>query len=308
VRLKYFSLLCILIVKHINSLKITEQKQKTLKKAVSYSGFGIHTGNKVSINLLPGEVDQGIVFVRTDLPGKPRVQASIHYVQEGMRNTSLASGKAIVHTVEHLLAALYALEVNNAIIEIDAEEVPIADGGAQEFVRLINEVTVIEQEGFCREVVIDKPLFFREGDSTIIALPFQGLKISYTLNYPQKGFLSNQYSCFEISKKTFIEEIAPCRTFCQKQELDYLLEKGLIKGGSLENALVINGDLVLNKGGLHFPDEMPRHKILDVIGDLSLLEVRISAHIIAIKTGHRANAEMAKNIFKAHLRGVEHVI
>jgi UDP-3-O-[3-hydroxymyristoyl] N-acetylglucosamine deacetylase len=270
------------------------EMQKTLKSEISISGIGLFTGEKVALKLYPAPVDTGIVFQRADLPGKPEIPAQLEFVKEAPRCTRLAYGKGSILMVEHLLAALYAMEVDNVHIEVEGSEIPAGDGSAKFFVDLIEKVQTQVQPEFRQYARISAPIFWSEGEVHIVALPASEFRLSYTLHYPQCSILGSQYYSISLSPDRFKSEIAPCRTFSLYEEIIPYIEKGIIKGGGLENALVIKGDRILNPEGPRFPDEMVRHKVLDLIGDLALIGNPIHGHIIAVRSGHSSNVAFAK--------------
>lgn len=271
--------------------------QRTLKKEISFSGIGLHTGQEVSMTFVPAKEGTGINFKRTDLPGQPIIPATIEYVCDNARNTTLGLADVRIHTVEHVLAAIRAFNIDNLSIEIHGIEPPVGNGSSDVFVAMVEEAGIQNQSGTVPIVKISKPIYWSEGEIHLVALPYDGYRISYTLNYPSTKLLKSQYFSLEIDTESFKREISPCRTFSLYEEVSALMDRGLIKGASLDNAVVIKDDVVLSKGGLFFPDEMVRHKILDVVGDLSLVGFDFHAHIIAIRAGHASNAALAKQIF-----------
>jgi UDP-3-O-[3-hydroxymyristoyl] N-acetylglucosamine deacetylase len=270
--------------------------QKTLAQPVSFSGIGLHTGSTVTMTFHP--FDKGIVFERVDLPERPRIPALAQYVQDTSRSTNLGTENARIHTVEHVLAALYAMEIDNVLIHVNAAEPPIGDGSSLPFLAMIEEAGVKQLSAEAKIYRLEKPVVYSEGPIHLVALPSDEYRISYTLHYPKSAALRAQYASLVVSKETFPTEIAPCRTFALYDEISALMDRGLIKGGSLENAVVIKDDVVFSKEGLKFPDEMARHKILDLIGDLSLTGVHFTAHIMAIRSGHQANVALAQLLTK----------
>lgn len=270
--------------------------QSTLNGPVALNGIGLFTGQNASIKLCPADINTGILFQRVDLSGKPLFAASVENVQATPRCTILGKDTASVQTVEHLLAALGAYGIDNALIEISGPEVPIFDGSSLPFVEAIEEVGV-KSLGTSRNVArLSEPLFWSHGEVHIVALPAEEYRISYTLHYPHAKLLRSQFYSVAVSQESFKAEIAPSRTFSLYEEVVPLIEKGLIKG-SLENGVIVKDDHVLNPEGLRFHDEMARHKILDMIGDLSLVSTPFSAHIIAIRSGHASNHAFAKQLF-----------
>lgn len=280
-----------------SKLPTLQRKQRTLKKNVTFSGIGIHTGKKVTMRFCPASQGTGIVFKRVDLPSAPLIPATIEYVRNTDRSTTLGISDLLIHTVEHVLAALRAYQVDNLYIELNNIEPPVGNGSSDLFVEMIEEAGIEEQEHLIPIVKIEKPIYFSDGEVSIVALPAEEYKISYTLSYKEPSILKAQFHSLILSPEVFKKEIASCRTFCLYQEISMLMDKGLIRGGSLDNAVVIKEDVVLSKGGLFFPDEMARHKILDLIGDLSLIGFHFQAHIISVRSGHQANFAFAKNLY-----------
>lgn len=278
------------------NVKIHFRKQRTLKNPATFSGIGIHTGQLVNLRFCPAKEGTGIVFQRTDLPGRPIIPATVEYVCDTSRSTTLGLNQIKIHTVEHVLAAVRAYEINNLIIEISNIEPPVGNGSSDVFVDMIERVGIMEQEANVPVIHLQQPIYWSEGDIHIVGLPYDGYRISYTLNYPGSKVLKAQYQSLEISPADFKCEISPCRTFSLYEEVSHLMDRGLIKGGSLDNAVIIKDDVIFSKGGLFFPDEMARHKILDMVGDLSLIGYPFCAHIIAIRAGHASNFAFAKKM------------
>lgn len=269
--------------------------QKTIARTVSYRGVALHLGKETTLTLEPASTGEGIVFIREDLAHSPGISAQVNKVVGNMRGTSLGEGGVRVRTVEHILAALAGLEIDNVRVKVDGEEIPAADGSALAFVNLIQKAGVVEQ-GVPRQFFkIEEPLWIEEEDKRLIVLPYPGLKITYTVDFPDSS-IKSQFAEFAVDEKVFIQEIAPSRTFGFVEEIEELRKKGLIKGGSLENAVVIDKNGILNKEGLRFPNEPVRHKILDLIGDLYLLGRPIQAHIVAVKSGHLFNVKLIKKL------------
>jgi UDP-3-O-[3-hydroxymyristoyl] N-acetylglucosamine deacetylase len=266
--------------------------QTTIAKTVEYTGIGLHSGKNVTIALKPAADGTGIVFSRVDLPGKPAIKAVAANVTETMRATTLETGNAKVFTVEHLLAAFSALEVDNCIVEIDSIEPPVADGSALPFARLILAAGIVKQETVRAVIRIAHTQAVRMDDRFIAVLPYEGLRISFT-SVNSHPLLGVQFGDYEISPDGFMTEIAPARTIGFMNEVEALQAKGLALGGNLENAVVYDSTQVLTP--LRFTDELVRHKILDVIGDLALAG-RIRGHVIAVKSGHALNTQLAKLI------------
>lgn len=275
--------------------------QKTLKKEIVFSGKALFTGRHVAVRLCPAPPNQGILFKRVDLPGAPVIPAKIEYVKEAMRCTMLEKEGVSVQTVEHLLAAIRAAGIDNLTIEVSGPEVPIFDGSALEFVQMIRQAGWLDQAAKKQIATLSSPTSWSHGDMHLVALPAEEYRISYTLHYPQSPYLRSQYCSIALDFEKFEQEIAPCRTFTLYEDVAPLIERGVLKGGGLENGVVIKGTEVMNPEGVRFPDEMVRHKILDVIGDLSLIGFTFFAHIIAIRSGHAANHAFANQLVN-HMR------
>lgn len=272
------------------------RKQRTLNQCTSFSGIGIHTGKEVGLRFCPAKEGTGIVFKRVDLPSQPIIPATVEYVQDTSRSTTIGIKEVRIHTVEHVLSAIKAYNIDNLCIEISSIEPPVGNGSSDVFVEMIEKVGVCEQEHTVPIVKILQPVYWSEKDIHLVALPYPSYRISYTLSYPTSSFLRGQFFSVEVNEDNFKKEIAPCRTFSLYEEISTLIDKGFIKGGSLDNAVVIKDDVILSKGGLFFPDEMARHKILDLIGDLSLIGFDFHAHIIAIRSGHASNFAFAQRL------------
>lgn len=268
----------------------------TLAKVVSRKGIGLFSGVEAEIRFCPAPEGHGIVFQRLDLPGVPVLQADLKNVQSTPRCTILGNKEASVQTVEHVLAALAAFEINNLLIQVTGPEVPVFDGSSLAFVEMIEEAGVKELEGSTPVYAVAKPIYWSQGEMVIIALPSDEYRISYTLHYPQSNFLRSQFFSVQVNAENFKKDIAPCRTFSFYEEIVPFIEKGFLKGGSLANAVLIKEDKVMNPEGVRFPDEMVRHKVLDMIGDLSLVGASFVAHLIAIRSGHFANNAFAKEL------------
>lgn len=278
------------------ALETIVRKQRTLNDYSSFSGIGIHTGKEVGLRFCPAKEGTGIIFKRIDLPSQPIIPATVEYVQDTSRSTTIGIKEMRIHTVEHVLSAVKAYNIDNLCIEISSIEPPVGNGSSDVFVEMIEKVGVREQEHAVPIVKIQQPVYWSEGDIHLVALPYEGYRVSYTLNYPGSHFLRSQFHSVLINEENFKKEIAPCRTFSLYKEISALMDRGLIKGGSLDNAVVIKDDVILSKGGLFFPDEMARHKILDLIGDLSLIGFDFHAHIIAIRSGHSSNFAFARKL------------
>lgn len=273
------------------------QKQRTLKTEVSYTGIGLHSGREVHATLKPAPEDTGIVFVRKDLSGEPQIHAKAQNVTSTLRATTVEENGNKVFTIEHLMSAFHAHRIDNAYVELDSEEPPVADGASLVFFELMAKAGIVEQAKDRREIVIDK-VYRIDDEKTgrfVMVLPYDGFRVSFTSLNPHK-LIGVQYEDFYVDEAVYHKEIAPARTIAYEKEIQALREMGLGLGGSLENVIVYNDEGWLNP--LHFEDELVRHKILDVIGDLRLAGI-IRGHVIAVASGHALNTQLAKQIAAA---------
>lgn len=273
-------------------------KRKTLNREVQYNGIGLHKGEEIKMKLVPAQ-NGGIVFKRVDLEeGKNIISMSLENTFDLTRGTNLKNEfGAAVYTIEHFLSALYIAEITDLIVELDGNELPIGDGSARVFIDVIESVGVKELEEDIEEIVIDAPINLTVGDKHIVALPFDGYKVTYTIKFDHT-FLKSQMLEVLLDMESYKKEIANARTFGFDYEIDYLKKNNLALGGTLDNAIVVKKDGVLNPSGLRYEDEFVRHKILDLIGDLKVLNKPIRGHIIAIKAGHALDIEFAKLLKK----------
>lgn len=274
-------------------------KQKTLRNSVKLSGVGLQTGRAVSMTIKPAPVSSGINFVRIDLPNRPLLNinsVSLDTCASPERRTALAVGPMQIQTIEHMMAALSGLSVDNISIELDSDELPGMDGSAKDFVAAIRKAGIEEQTESRRALEIREPAWCREGDSFIAAFPGDNFKISYTLSYPAPS-IGTQYLSLVLTEDIFEAEIAPARTFCLEEEAVELIKRGLGKGANYDNTLVMGRSTPVNTA-LRFPDEPVRHKVLDLIGDLYLLGMPLKGHVVAIKSGHKLNMELVKKLKK----------
>ncbi len=271
-------------------------KQRTIKSDIEFSGRGLFTGQPATVRIRPSAAGSGITFQRMDLAGAPCIPAHIDFVKADVRCTRLEQGGASVQTVEHLLAALKGMNVDNALVEISGQEIPIFDGSAKPFVEYLLNAGIEEQAEDRQLFQLTAPVSWVDGDVHLIAIPSDRFQLSYTLHYPTSPYLRTQFYSFVCEPQTFAQEIAPCRTFVLYEEIAPLIASGRLKDAGLENGVVIQGDKVLNPEGVRFPDEMVRHKILDLIGDLALTGRFMKAHIIALRSGHRAHQAFAKQL------------
>ena len=271
--------------------------EHTLAAEATLEGTSLHTGEKVTLNLKPAPEGHGFKFRRVDLPDKPFIDADVSKVQTVERATTLAEGSVRVHTVEHVLSALVGMGIDNALIEMDANEPPIGDGSSAPYVELIKKAGVQEQSVPRQIWEIREPIHLEVGDGSLITIvPSKELRVSVT-NVGKDGRFV-QYFSTVVNSEIYEKEIAPARTFTFYEDIKPLLDKGLIKGGSLENAVVVRGDEIMSKEPMRFDNEFARHKALDLIGDLMLSGKKFNGHVIAVKPGHGPNTEAAKALQK----------
>ena len=273
--------------------------QQTLAKSASISGSSLHTGEKVTLTVRPAPPGHGRKFKRSDLTDGPTIDADIAHVKTVERSTTIVDGAVKVHTAEHVLSALAGMGVDNALIEMDASEPPIGDGSAGPYVELIKKAGIVEQGVPRRVFAVTETIHLEtKGGSLMTIVPDPAFRISCTQVGPDGRF--TQYRSLEITPEIYEKEIAAARTFVFYEDVKPLMDKGLIRGGSLENAVVVRGESVLSKEPLRFKDEFVRHKILDIIGDLALFDRAIKGHVIAIKPGHGPNTDLCSAISKQY--------
>jgi len=272
-------------------------KQRTILREASISGTALHTAAEVTLTLKPAPENTGIVFKRKDIFGKPEIKPHISLVSNDLvRNTGVTSGHTKLHTIEHVLSALGGMGVDNCIVEMDSAEPPILDGSAKFFVNLVQQAEPVEQNAEREEFFLREPVSVSDGNRSIIALPYNGLKITCT-SADDRG-IHTQHLSIDIDPETFQAAIAPARTFTIYEDIEELLKMGKIQGGSLDSAIVIKGDKIISKEPLRYQDEFVRHKILDIIGDIALLGVKLNAHIVAVRPGHALNAKLTEKIWR----------
>ena len=277
------------------------EPQRTLAKDVFMNGQGIHTGEPVSVRVLPAPPDTGIVFIRTDLPHRPTIpvkSTQVVDVGKSVRRTTLSKDGVEVQTVEHFMASLWGAGIDNAYVEVTNVEMPGLDGSAVQFLRQFAAVGTTEQSLPKRYFSLREPVCVEEGDSAIVVFPDRALRISYLLSYPHPLLRSQFVSYAQDGAASFEQMIAPARTFCLKEEAETLRAAGFGKGATFDNTLVLDREGVINNT-LRFEDEFARHKILDLLGDLYLLGAHLRAHVIAIKSGHPLNVKLLKKLDQA---------
>lgn len=281
-------------------------KRKTIKNTIEILGIGLHKGEEIKLTLKPSENndERGIIFKRIDVSGKNNViKVDYRNLFDLERGTNIRNEDDVkVHTIEHFLSSLSITGVTDILVEISGNELPILDGSSIGFVEKLLESGIVELNVEIEPVVITEPVIFSDekAGKYVMALPYDGFKISYTIDF-NHSFLKSQYYELEVNLENYIENIAKCRTFAFDYEIDFLKKNNLALGGSLENAVVVGADGPLNPEGLRYSDEFVRHKILDIIGDLYVLGTPIRAHIIAIKAGHYVNSRLTEMIAKKYL-------
>ncbi len=269
--------------------------QSTIKKTVHCSGVGLHSGKQIKLSLSPAGANTGIRFIRSDIEGQNLVPAFMNRVTDTTMATTLSEGNVSVATTEHLLAALNGLSIDNIIIEVDGPEVPIMDGSSVPFVELLRDAGIRQQKSYRRLVKITREISFREGDKYISIYPYDGFKVTAEINF-QHDTIKRQVYSVAVSPKKFVDEISKARTFGFLEDVKKLQENGLALGASLDNAVGIDENGVLNKEGLRYENEFVRHKIVDIIGDMTLLGCPVLGHIVAYKSGHGQHLKLMETI------------
>jgi UDP-3-O-[3-hydroxymyristoyl] N-acetylglucosamine deacetylase len=273
-------------------------KQRTVGGEVSCTGIGLHTGEKVELTIKPAPENSGIHFIRKDLPGQPTIKASYENVVDTNLSTTVGNNGYRVSTIEHLMAAFFGLGIDNATVELDSSEVPAMDGSCAPFTFLLKSVGVKKQTAPKEFILIKKPFKLQDGNRSVAIHPSKELKITYTIDFHHR-MLRNQKFELRFSGKDFTEEISRARTFGFLKDVRLLRENGLAKGGSLDNAIVIDDFRILNEDGLRYKDEFVRHKILDFIGDIAVLGSPIIGHFVVQKSGHFLNQFMLKKLIRS---------
>ncbi|HDK36047.1 MAG TPA: bifunctional UDP-3-O-[3-hydroxymyristoyl] N-acetylglucosamine deacetylase/3-hydroxyacyl-ACP dehydratase, partial [Bacteroidetes bacterium] len=302
------------------------KNQRTIKKPISLSGGGLHTGNETILTFKPAPINTGVRFVRTDLPGRPEIPAVIEHVTDISRGTTLGIDGVKIHTVEHVLAAIFGLEIDNIFVELTGNETPVGDGSAMPFVEILLKAGFLEQDSPKEVLVVDETITYSEEDRgvDIVVFPSDEFRITFMVDYKNPA-LGTQYTSMYSLSDEFVKDFAPARTFVFLHEVEELARQGLIKGGNFDNAVVIidrkldraeldrlrnmlnlkeelqpSANGILNNKQLRFKNEPVRHKALDLIGDLALIGVPIQAHVLCARSGHKANVELVKKIKKIY--------
>ena len=274
-------------------------RQRTLRESIKSTGVGLHSGNKVTMQLSPAPVDTGIVFRRTDLSPVRDIPARADQVDETDLSTSLGRGEFQVTTVEHLLSALCGLGIDNAFIEIDSPEVPIMDGSAGPFVYLLQTAGVQEQPAAKRFIRVTHEITVNDGDKVATLRPYEGFRVTFAIDFYHPVFKEQiGHAALDISSEAFVREISRARTFGFVHEFEYMRSRGLARGGSVDNAIVVDDYRILNEGGLRYDDEFVKHKMLDAIGDLYLAGYQLLAEYEGVKSGHALNNQLVRALFE----------
>jgi len=275
--------------------------RRSIQLSQTVSGRGLHTGASTTATFLPGAAGTGIVFRRTDLPGKPEIPARITEVEALERRTAIGHGERTIHTVEHLLAAVAAHEIDDLLIELSGPEPPILDGSVGPYFEALLKATPVEVEGEPIVLTVQAPFTVTEGDASYVVAPAKSLRLTVTVEFPHP-LIGRQAGTFDITPERFGRELAPARTFGFASEVEALRAKGLIKGATASNAIVLDDRGVVDGGQLRWPDEFVRHKAADIVGDLALTGARIRAHIVATRPSHVGNVALARAIARAAKR------
>jgi len=270
--------------------------QRTIKKPVNCTGIGLHSGKKVNLAIKPAPVNHGIKFIRTDLLNSPGITAHFNQVVDTSLATVIGSDGCIVSTIEHVMASFAGLSIDNALVELDAYEVPVMDGSAGPFIEMIKRAGIKNQSAPRHFFLIKEPIMLEEADKSVSVYPSATFKITYTIEFNHPLIKKQTYS-IDLSDEIFESTISRARTFGFLHEVEYMKRYGLALGGSLENAVVIDKDSIVNEDGLRFENEFVRHKILDCLGDFSLLGMPVLGHLIVVKSGHAFNHAFLEKFF-----------
>ncbi len=272
--------------------------QKTIRKKTVVAGMGIHSGDPCTLTFKPAPADSGVYFIRTDLPGSPSLKVSAKSVQATSYQTTIGGPDFSVATIEHCLSALSALRIDNVFIELNGPEIPIADGSAKEFLKALLEVGIVEQDQPRKYCYITEPISFVEGEKQAYVVPYHGLRLTVTIDFPHPK-IGKQVIDLDINEHSFGRDIASARTFGFMKDVEALQARGLARGGSLDNTIVLSQDDILNPAGLRWEDEFVRHKALDALGDLVTLEMPLMGHVVLYKAGHDVMNKLVKKIWES---------
>lgn len=272
--------------------------QKTIRKRAIVNGIGVHSGEKCSLTFIPAPPNTGVHFVRSDLPGRPSLGVQADFVKATGYATTLGGDVFSVATVEHCLSALSALRIDNLFIELDGPEIPICDGSAKNFLEALHKVGLVEQDQPRKYCYVTQPIYFSEGEKQAYVVPYHGLRLTVTIDFPHPK-IGKQKLDIDINDQSFTREIAGARTFGFLKDVEALKARGLALGGSLDNAIVLDEQGIMNPDGLRFDDEFVRHKALDALGDLVTLGMPLMGHVVLHKSGHDVMNKLIKKIIES---------
>ena len=270
--------------------------QKTIRKRTIVHGIGIHSGDPCTLTFRPAPPDTGVYFVRSDLPGKPSLKVTAKNVQATSHQTTIGGEAFSVATIEHCLSALSALRIDNLFVELDGPEIPIADGSAQDFLKALLEVGIVEQDQPRKYCYITEPIYFSEGEKHAYIVPYHGLRLTVTIDFAHPK-IGKQTLDLDINEQSFARDIAGARTFGFLKDVEALQARGLAKGGSLANCVVLDEASIVNSEGLRWEDEFVRHKALDALGDLVTLEMPLMGHVVLYKAGHDIMNKLVRKVW-----------
>ena len=272
--------------------------QKTIRKRVVVQGVGIHSGDPCSLTFRPAPADTGVYFIRTDLPGNPSLKVSSLNVMATSHQTTIGGPAFSVATIEHCVSALSALRIDNLFIELDGPEIPICDGSAEYFLKALESVGMVEQDQPRKYCYITEPIYYSDGDKHAYVVPYHGLRLSVTIDFPHPS-IGKQKIDIDINEESFGRDVAQARTFGFLKDVEALKSRGLARGGSLENCIVLDQQNVVNPEGLRWSDEFVRHKTLDALGDLVTLEMPLMGHVVLYKAGHDVMNKLVRKIIES---------
>jgi UDP-3-O-[3-hydroxymyristoyl] N-acetylglucosamine deacetylase len=269
--------------------------QKTIRKMTQVKGIGIHSGDPCTLTFRPAPADTGVYFIRRDLPGSPSLKVAAKNVEATSYQTTIGGPEFKVATIEHCVSALSSLRIDNLFIELDGPEIPICDGSARDFLKAIQSVGTVELEAPRKYCYITEPIQLNDGEKHAYVLPYHGLRLTVTIDFPHPS-IGKQTIDIDIDENTFAREIAEARTFGFLKDAEALKAKGLAKGGSFENAIILDDQKIMNPQGLRWADEFVRHKALDALGDLVTLEMPLMGHVVLFKAGHDLMNKLVRKI------------
>lgn len=272
--------------------------QKTIRKRIVVQGVGIHSGDPCSLTFRPAPADTGVYFIRTDLPGNPSLKVSSSNVMATSHQTTIGGAAFSVATIEHCVSALSALRIDNLFIELDGPEIPICDGSADYFLKALEGVGMVEQDQPRKYCYITEPIYYSDGDKHAYVVPYHGLRLSVTIDFPHPT-IGKQKIDIDINEESFGRDVAGARTFGFLKDVEALKARGLAKGGSLDNCIVLDQNSVVNPEGLRWADEFVRHKALDALGDLVTLEMPLMGHVVLYKAGHDVMNKLVRKIIES---------